>query len=108
MKGTYRGWAHNPDNLKSGINKACRYEPDINPTYQQMALHYRCVVIPARIKKAKDKAKVEAGVKIVEQWILARLRNIKFFSLHDLNKTINNLLLLAHILYHSQHNLLGS
>lgn len=81
-----------PDNLKAGVNKACRYEPDINPTYQEMALHYRCVVIPARVRKPKDKSKVETGVKIVEQWILARLRNIKFFSLYDLNKTIKNLL----------------
>lgn len=81
-----------PDNLKAGINKACRYEPDINPTYQEMASHYRCVVIPARVKKPKDKSKVETGVKIVEQWILARLRNIKVFSLHDLNITIKNLL----------------
>lgn len=81
-----------PDNLKSGVDKSCRYEPDINPTYQEMASHYRCVVIPARVRKPKDKAKVETGVKIVEQWILAKLRNIKFFSLTDLNKTIRNLL----------------
>jgi transposase len=81
-----------PDNLKSGVDKSCRYEPDINPTYQDMASHYRCVVIPARVKKPKDKSKVETGVKTVEQWILARLRNIKFFSLTDLNATIKNLL----------------
>jgi transposase len=81
-----------PDNLKAGISKPCRYEPDMNPTYQEMASYYRCVVIPARVKKPKDKAKVETGVKIVEQWILARLRNIKFFSLNDLNNTIKKLL----------------
>lgn len=81
-----------PDNLKSGVNKSCRYEPDINPTYQEMASHYRCVVIPARVRKPKDKAKVETSVKIVEQWILARLRNLKFFSLADLNNTIRELL----------------
>ena len=81
-----------PDNLKSGVNKSCKYEPDINPTYQEMASHYRCVVIPARVKKPKDKSKVETGVKIVEQWILARLRNIKFFNLADLNNTIRRLL----------------
>ena len=67
-----------PDNLKTGVNKSCRYEPDLNPTYQDMASHYRCVVIPTRIKSPKDKAKVETGVKTVEQWILARLRNITF------------------------------
>jgi transposase len=81
-----------PDNLKTGINKSCRYDPEINPTYQEMASHYRCVVIPTRVRSPKDKAKVETGVKIVEQWILARLRNIKFFSLTDLNKTIQKLL----------------
>jgi transposase len=81
-----------PDNLRTGVNKPCRYEPDINPTYQEMASHYRCVVIPTRVRRPKDKAKVETGVKVVEQWILARLRNRKFFSLTDLNKTIINLL----------------
>jgi transposase len=81
-----------PDNLKSGVHKSCRYEPDLNPTYQDMASHYRCAVIPARIRSPKDKAKVETGVKTVEQWILARLRNIPFFSLTDLNKTIRSLL----------------
>jgi transposase len=81
-----------PDNLKSGVHKPCRYEPDLNPTYQDMASHYRCAIIPARIRSPKDKAKVETGVKNVEQWILARLRNIQFFSLDDLNKTIRNLL----------------
>lgn len=81
-----------PDNLKSGVTKTCRYEPDINPTYQEMASHYRCVVIPARVRKPKDKAKVETSVKIVEQWILARLRNITFFSLTELNNSIRGLL----------------
>ena len=57
-----------------------------------MASHYRCVVIPTRVRSPKDKAKVETGVKIVERWILARLRNITFFTLTDLNKTIRNLL----------------
>ena len=81
-----------PDNIKTGINKSCRYEPDMNPTYQEMASYYRCVVIPTRVRKPKDKSKVETGVKTVEQWILARLRNITFFSLTDLDKTIRDLL----------------
>ena len=81
-----------PDNLKSGVNKSCRYEPDLNPTYQDMASHYGCAIIPARIRSPKDKAKVETGVKTVEQWILARVRNIQFFSLTDCNKTIRKLL----------------
>ena len=80
-----------PDNLKSGITKACRYEPDINPTYQEMASHYGLAVIPARVRKPKDKAKVEAGVQLVERRILARLRNRTFFSLAELNEAIGHL-----------------
>ena len=64
-----------PDNLKSGVSKACRYDPDINPSYQQLAEHYQLAVVPARPYKPKDKAKAENGVLIVERWILARLRH---------------------------------
>ncbi|GFP26022.1 hypothetical protein HKBW3S25_01508, partial [Candidatus Hakubella thermalkaliphila] len=81
-----------PDNLASGVTKACRYEPDINPTYHDMALYYGTVVIPARVAKPKDKAKAEAGVQVVERWILARLRNRTFFSLSELNQAIAELL----------------
>jgi transposase len=81
-----------PDNLKSGVSKPCRYEPDINPTYHAMAAHYGTVVIPARVRKARDKAKVEAGVLLVERWILAALRNHTFWSLADLNEAIRGLL----------------
>jgi transposase len=77
-----------PDNLRSGVSRACRYEPDINPTYLEMATHYGTAVIPARVRKPKDKAKVEGGVLIVERWILASLRNRTFFSLAELNKAI--------------------
>lgn len=82
-----------PDNLKSGVTKACRYDPDINPTYHEMARHYGCVVIPARVAKPKDKAKVEGAVLVVERWILAALRNREFFSLHELNEAIRALLI---------------
>lgn len=82
-----------PDNLKSGVSKACRYEPDINPTYHDLAVHYGTVIIPARVRKPKDKAKVEAGVQVVERWILASLRNWTFFSLGELNRAIAQLLL---------------
>ena len=78
-----------PDNLKSGVTLPCRYEPDINPTYQDLAEHYGTVVIPARSRKPKDKAKVEAGVLIVERRILAALRNHTFFSIAELNKEIS-------------------
>jgi len=81
-----------PDNLKSGVLKACRYEPDINPTYHAMAAHYGTVVIPARVRAPRDKAKVEAGVLLVERWILAALRNRIFYSLSELNDAIRELL----------------
>ena len=81
-----------PDNLKAGVKSPCRYEPDINPTYHDLAQHYGTAVIPARVRKPKDKAKVEVGVQVVERWILARLRNRKFFSLADLNNAIHELL----------------
>jgi transposase len=81
-----------PDNLKSGVNKACKYEPDINPTYLDLARHYNITVIPARPYRAKDKAKVEAGVLVAQRWILACLRNRKFYSLAELNGSIRELL----------------
>jgi len=81
-----------PDNLKSAVKKASFYEPDINPTYLDLARHYETVIIPTRVRKPKDKAKVEAGVQLVERWILARIRDQKFFSLHQLNRTISELL----------------
>jgi len=81
-----------PDNLKTGITKASRYEPDLNPSYQEMASHYGCAVIPTRVRKPRDKAKVEVGVQVVERWILARLRNLTFFSLHELNTAIGKLI----------------
>ena len=77
-----------PDNLKSGVTHPCRYEPDLNPTYLDLARHYGTTVIPARPGKPKDKAKVESAVLIVERWILAALRNQRFFSLAELNRAI--------------------
>jgi transposase len=81
-----------PDNLRSGVSKACRYEPDINPTYNDLARHYQTVILPARVRKPRDKAKAEAGVLLVERWILARLRKHTFFNLADLNHEIKQLL----------------
>ena len=81
-----------PDNLKSGVTKACRYDPDLNASYQQLAEHYQVAVIPARPYKPKDKSKAEVGVQIVERWILARLRHHTFFSLAELNQCIRALL----------------
>ena len=81
-----------PDNVKSGVTKASRYEPDLNPTYQEVATHYGFAIIPTRVCKPRDKAKVEVGVQVVERWILARLRHFTFFSLHELNTHIQGLL----------------
>jgi transposase len=84
-----------PDNLKSGVDKACRYEPGLNRTYEDFARHYRAAVIPARPYKARDKAKVETAVLVAQRWILARLRNRTFFGLAELNGAIRELLVLA-------------
>ena len=81
-----------PDNTKTGVAKPCRYEPDLNPTYQEMAAHYGVGVLPARPRKPRDKAKVEVGVQIAERWIIAALRHRKFFSLGELNLAIRELL----------------
>jgi transposase len=81
-----------PDNLKSGVTKACRYEPSVNRTYEEMAAHYSVAVVPARPLKPRDKAKVEAGVLLAERWILATLRKKKFFTLAELNEAISQLL----------------
>ncbi len=81
-----------PDNLKAGVKSPHRYEPDINLTYQEFARHYGVAVVPARVRKPRDKAKVEVGVQVVERWILARLRDRTFFSLAELNQAIGELL----------------
>jgi len=81
-----------PDNLRSGVSLACRYDPDVNPTYHELALHYGTAILPARVRKPRDKAKVESGVQGVEQRILAPLRHRTFFSLVELNQAIRELL----------------
>lgn len=81
-----------PDNLKAGVKSPDRYEPDINPSYQEFAQHYGVAVVPARVRKPKDKAKVESGVQVAERWILARLRDRTFFSLAELNQAIREAL----------------
>lgn len=80
------------DNLKAGITRACFHEPMVNRTYADLARHYRTAILPARPYRPKDKAKVEVGVQIVGRWILARLRNRRFFSLAALNEAIRGLL----------------
>jgi transposase len=80
-----------PDNLRSAVTKAHRYEPDLNATYQDMAAHYGIAIIPARPYRPRDKAKAEAGVQLVERWIIAVLRKRRFTSLADLNEAIGEL-----------------
>lgn len=82
-----------PDNLKSGVSQAHRYDPDINPTYQDMANHYGVAIVPARAAQPKDKAKVEVGVQGIERRILAKLRHHTFFSLCEINAAIKPLLI---------------
>ena len=77
-----------PDNLKAGVKNPCRYEPEVNPTYQELADHYGFAVIPARSRRPRDKAKAESAVLLAERWILAALRNHTFFSLAQLNSAI--------------------
>ena len=79
-----------PDNLKAGITRPSRYEPGINRTYQDLADHYGCVVLPTRVMKPRDKAKVEVAVQIVERFVLAKLRHRRFFSLAELNAAIRD------------------
>jgi transposase len=80
------------DNLKAGITRACFHEPMVNRTYADLARHYKTAILPARPYHPRDKAKVEVGVQIVGRWILARLRNRRFFSLAALNEAIRDLL----------------
>ena len=81
-----------PDCLKGAVSRACRYEPELNPTYAEMAEHYGLCVLPARPARPKDKAKVEAGVLIAKRWILAALRHRTFYSLTELNDAVAELL----------------
>jgi transposase len=79
------------DNLKAGVTATCRYEPGINRTYQDLATHYDTAILPTRPRKPRDKAKVEVGVLIIERYVLARLRNRRFFSLFELNAAIHEI-----------------
>jgi transposase len=81
-----------PDNLKAGITSPCRYDPDRNRSYADLAHHYQVAVIPARVRRPRDKAKAEIAVQIVQRWILARLRKRVFFCLEEANTAIRELL----------------
>lgn len=76
------------DNLKSAVIKPDRYDPGLNRTYAEMAEHYGTAILPARVRKPEDKAKVEVAVQVSQRWIRARLRDQRFFSLAELNTAI--------------------
>ncbi len=80
------------DNLRAGVTRACLHEPLVNRTYADLARHYGTAVVPARPYKPRDKAKVEVGVQVVGRWVMARLRNRRFFALAALNAAIRELL----------------
>jgi transposase len=82
-----------PDQLKTGVRDASRYEPILQRTYEEWAAHYQTVILPARPAKPRDKAKVEVAVQVAQRWILARLRHETFFSLATLNARIRELLI---------------
>lgn len=81
-----------PDNLKAGVRHACFYDPDVNPTYLDLARHYGTTILPTRIAAPRDKAKVETAVQICERWILAPLRNHTLVGLAEANREVARLL----------------
>ena len=81
-----------PDQLKAGVVIASRFEPAIQRTYEEWSQHYSTTILPAWPGKARDKAKVEGGVLLVQRWLLARLRNVTCFSIAELNEHIARLL----------------
>ena len=81
-----------PDQTRTAVKKPCRYDPELNPSYRELAEHYGTSIVPARPRKPRDKAKVEVGVLIVQRWIIAALRNRSFFSLQEINAAIRELL----------------
>jgi len=81
-----------PDNLKSGVTKACRYDPEVNRSYHDLADHYGTCVLPTRVAAPRDKAKAEAAVLVAQRWIVAVLRKRTFYSIHEVNEAIRQCL----------------
>jgi transposase len=80
-----------PDNPRTGVTSPNYYEPDLNPTYQEMAEYYQVAVLPARVRKPKDKPSIENGVQNVERWVIAPLRDRTFFSEEEANRAMTPL-----------------
>jgi transposase len=81
-----------PDQCRTAVKQTCRYDPVTNPTYRDLAAHYGACIIPARPRRPRDKAKVEAAVLVAERWIIAALRDRTFFGIEEINKAIAPLL----------------
>lgn len=79
------------DNLRSGITKACIYEPAVNRSYSEWAAFFNTTILPARPYRPRDKAKVEVGVQVATRFIIAKLRNQQFFTLTALNEAVAEL-----------------
>jgi len=77
-----------PDNVKAGVMKACWYDPELNPSYLDLARHFSLAILPTRPYHPRDKAAVEPAVQVAERWVLAPLRNHPFFSLAEANAVI--------------------
>ena len=91
-----------PDGLRSGVSKASRCEPDVNPTYHEMAEHYGVAMRPARARRLKDKANVEDGLPVVTRWVLARLRHQRFFSRNEPNRSLRPRLAELNCIFHAK------
>ena len=81
-----------PDQTRTAIGKPCRYDPELNPTYRELARHYQTCILPARPRKPRDKAKVEVAVLIAQRWIIAALRDHIFHSIAEINHAVRELL----------------
>jgi len=81
-----------PDQPRTSTSQPCRYDPTINPAYEDFSKHYSTCIVPARPRKPRDKAKVEVAVQVAQRWIIAALRNQAFFSIEEINRAIRGLL----------------
>ena len=77
-----------PDNLKSAVTKTHIYDPDLNKAYVRLGQHYRCAVVPARVRRPKDKAIVERTIQIFQRWFFFKVRHYTFTSIVELNKVL--------------------
>jgi transposase len=77
-----------PDNCKTAVSKANHYDPKLNPAYLELAKHYNVAVIPARVRRPRDKASVEGSIGWLETWLLEWLRGQRYLDFVELNQAI--------------------